>query len=165
MGVEESILVNLKTLNKYHESLEKQLFEKQQAVMERNIERLEILNRSTAEITDEIKQLHKRRKQLWGKLIVGEKYPTAELLLSELSGNIVEEVEELVGVLRQRMEKIQFLSAEISESLTDRLDGYNKIFTSLFESLDDHPEVQTYDGQGKQDKTQQKPSVVIDEAV
>ncbi len=165
MAITDNILLNLKTLDQQHEKLEEKLLEKRDAVIERDIDRLEELTEETACLSNEIRELHSRRKQLWQNLTETEDYLSIDDILPCFQPETATKLKTRAASLRLKLENIQKISEEITESLTGRLNIHNSIFNSLFKSIDNQEEGRTYDGRGQQEKSGQKPSVVIDEAV
>ncbi len=167
MELNQKIIDNLEALDEDYGKLRSLLEEKQEAVIDRKIDRLEKINNKVELLLSEIRELHERREKLWRKRIGGgPEIVTGDHVADVMPEILAGRLADLRQTIKQKVRDIQRLSEGIANRLEDRLSVQERMFDSLYESVEaSKQDDDTYDQQGKKDNKADKPSVVIDEAV
>lgn len=166
MADKRRVLENLEELEEVHQDLLELLEAKREAVSNRDVENLEQINQAARGVLGSVRELHAERKKIWENLSEKSEQPvTLDDVCVQLEPDVEEGLREKAADLRELVADVQRLSGEIAESLSGRLQTFDRLFGTLLDSVEEEEEEKTYDEQGERDQRDEKPSVVIDEAV
>lgn len=167
MGLDRKVLTNLEDIANDYDKLLDLVEAKREAVHNRDIDRLEEINEKEEMLLGELRELHERREELWRRKVDLEpEVVTLEQVMDNIPELLANKMEELQKEIKQKVQDIQLLTEQVANSLNDRLNVHERMFSSLYDSVEStQQEDDTYDQQGQKENQADKPSVVIDEAV
>jgi hypothetical protein len=165
----KKLFSNLLDLKEEYEKLRSTVQEKQTAIIDRDLDKIQDFTRQEQVLSAQLRELGARQRELWLEICGCDDEELENMELDELLENMEEQTRqryvqkrtELKFVLRD----IQRINSENMELLKNRLSDLDSLFNTVFEELGADEGDGTYDKRLNDTNKKQKTSVLIDRAI
>lgn len=131
---EQKLITLLENTTDSYEILLEVLKEKQDVLLERDVDRLEEITEKERVLVDELQQLEEDRNQLWDDLLDDgtdrEEIPLNELL-EHVSDGVADNVREIRVELKRAVRDVRRINQENMLLLENRISVYDEIFNMI----------------------------------